>query len=228
MAGRVALAVGVTGRLGESLLEALVGAARYSVVHVATRAPLESALGKLHPFPLTLRSSGTAVPSPIDDVYCCIGLQPGFYGRDRAYATPNPADLPMLARLARAAGARRFALLAPLTPIDQLSAPAGGVRDTAELELVKAGFETLVLLRPADSGRPPAANLFERIAVGIAGVLAAYLIPQSMQPLRPDLVARAAIEALERAGPGTHVMNAPAIRALLDLKEPPRWLPRRK
>jgi hypothetical protein len=225
---RVAFAVGVVGRLGESLLEALISTQRYSLVHVATRAPLESTLGKLRPSLLTLRSSDIAIPSPIDDVYCCIDLRPGFYGRDRAYATITAADLPVLARLTRAAGAKRFALVAPLTPVDQLSAPGHGVRDMAELDLVQAGFETLVLLRPADSGRPVSANLFQRIALGIGGVLAAYLIPQSMQPLRPDLVARAAIESLERSGPGTHVMNAPAIRELLALKEPPGWLRRRK
>lgn len=226
--GRVAFAVGVVGRLGESLLEALIGGQGYSLVHVATRARLESTLGKLRPSLLTLESPNASIPSPIDDVYCCVGLRPGFYGRDRAYASVTTADLPYLARLTRAAGATRFALVAPLTPIDQLSVPGRGVRDIGELELVKAGFETLVLLRPSDTGRPVSANVFERIALGIGSVLAAYLIPQSMQPLRPNLVALAAIEALERAGPGTHVMNAPAIRELLDLKESPAWLRRWK
>jgi len=225
--GRIALAVGVVGRLGEALLEALIGARRYSVVHVATRSPLESTLAKLQPLLLTLQSSSASVPSPIDDVYCCIGLRPGFYGRDRAYVTVTGAEVPAIARLARAAAAKRFALIAPLPALDQLSAPGHGVRDAMELELVRAGFETLVLLRPADSGRPSSGNPFERIARGLGGVLASYLIPQSMQPLRPELVARAAIEAMGGAGAGTHVMNAPAIRQLLKIEETPRWLRRR-
>ncbi len=204
------------------MLEALIGAVRYSTVYVATRSPLASTLGKLRPLPMVVQSPAT-IMSPIDDVYCCSELRPGFYGRDRAYVAVSAADLPAVARLTRAAGAQRFVLLTPLTPLHQLSAPGHGMRDEAELELVRAGFETLVVLRPADTGQPARGNLLERTALGIGGVLAAYLVPQSMQPLRPNLVARAAIEVLDSLGPGTHVLNAPAIRKLLKLEQPPRW-----
>jgi hypothetical protein len=213
---RTAFAAGVVGRLGEALIEALVGDERYSSVYVATRAPLASTLGKLRPCPLTLQSSSAAIPSPIGDVFCCTNLRQGFYGRDRAYARVREDDVPAIARLARAAGARRFVLLTPLTPLDQLNTPGYGVRNTAELELIKAGFETIVLLRPSDTGQPATGNLFARMALGVGRVLSGYLIPQSMQPLRPHLVARAAVEALDCLEPGTHVLDAPAIRELLE------------
>ena len=227
MVDRSAYAIGVVGRLGEAILEALIGCARYGAVHVATRAPLSSTLGKLQPCPLTLESSNAAISSPIDDVYCCTDLRPGFHGRDRAYLRATAADLPAIARLTRAAGAKRFVLVTALAPLDQLSAPERGVRDEFELALVEAGFGTLVLLRPADSGQPASGNPLERIVLGMGNVLAGYLIPQSMQPLRPSLVARAALEAVESLGPGTHVLNAPGIRKLLKLEEQPGWLRRR-
>jgi hypothetical protein len=225
--GRTAFAIGVLGRLGEALLQALAGAPQYSTVYVATRAALVSSLGKLRPCMLALDSSGAAIPSPIDDVYCCMDFRPGLRGRDRAYFPATATDVPAIARLARGAGARRFVLVTPLTPLHQLTAPGRGMRDAAELELVKGGFQTLVLFRPSGTGEPASGNLFERIAAGIGGVLAGYLIPQSMQPLRPHLVARAALEAPDRLGPGTHVMDAPAIRRMLGLEEQPEWLKRR-
>ena len=76
---------------------------------------------------------------------------------------------------------------------------------------------TPLVLRPADTGRPPTGHPFERVMHAIGGTLAGYLVPQSMQPLRPHLVARAALDAPDRLGPGTHVLNAPAIRELLDM-----------
>ena len=215
VSGRTAFAAGVVGRLGEALIEALVGDERYASVYVATRAPLASTLGKLRPCPLTLQSPSAAIPSPIGDVFCCTDLRQGFFGRDRAYAQVTADDAPAIARLARAAGARRFVRLAPLTPVEQLNTTGYGVRNAAELELVKAGFETLVLLRPSDTGQPATGNPFARMALGIGRVLSGYLIPQSMQPLRPHLIARAALEALDCLGPGTHVLDAPALRELL-------------
>jgi hypothetical protein len=212
---RSAYAIGVVGRIGEALLEELVGAERYAAVFVATRGPLRSALGKLRPSPLNPQSPDLGTASPIDDVYCCIDLRPGFFGRDQAYLGASATDLPAIARLARASGAQRFVLIVALSPLDQLSAPEHGVRDYSELGLVGAGFETLVFLRPADEGHAGSGRAFERIVLAIGKALIAYLIPQSMQPLRPQVIARAALNAIDSLGPGVHVLNAPAIRKLL-------------
>ena len=215
-APRVALALGVVGRFGEALLEALLSSPRYSRVQVATCAPLTSTLPKLEPLDLD-RPPGGRLPPGIDDVFCCVDQRPGFYGRDRAYLPMARSRLPDIAPLLRNAGAQRLVLLGALTPVEQLAAPQAGVQDEAELALVRSGFQTLVLLRPADTGRPSTGHPFERVMHAIGGTLAGYLVPQSMQPLRPHLVARAALDALDRLGPGTHVLNAPAIRELLDM-----------
>ena len=91
---------------------------------------------------------------------------------------------------------------------------------------MRGGFETLVLLRPAETGRQSTGHPIERLMHAIGGTLASYLIPQSMQPLRPALIARAALEAPDRLGPGTHVLNASAILKLLGI-DPPSPLSRR-
>jgi hypothetical protein len=225
-APRTALACGVVGKFGETLLEALLASPRYSAVYVATRSPLTSTLTRLRPLPLSATWEAEQLPA-IDDVYCCVDQRPGFYGRDRAYLPAQRAQLPAIASIARRAGALRFVLLTATAPIEQLSAPQGGVQDGNELALVRSGFETLVLMRPADTGRPASGNALEWLMHAIGGTLISYLIPQSMQPLRPHLVARAALEAPERLGTGTHVLNAPAIRRLLGMEQHARAARRR-
>jgi hypothetical protein len=221
---RTAFASGVVGRLGEALIETLLASPTYSQVYVATRAPLTSTVPKLVPVTLDLE---TRFPGRIDDVFCCIDQRRGFYGRDRAYQSLSRKDIPEVARAVRNAHARRFVLITPLTPLDQLAAPIQGARDGTELQLIMAGFECLILLRPADTGEPVRANPLERIVHMLGEVLSGYLIPQSMQPLRPVLVARAACWAPDRLGPGTHVLNAPAIRKLLGMGEDRRSLRKR-
>lgn len=211
--GRTALAAGVVGKLGEALLEALLASRRYDQVYVATRFPLTSTLAELRPLAVDQHWQ-QALPEA-GDAYCCVDQHPGFYGRDRAYMPVDRAQLPPLAAAARRCGVSRFALLSGLAPLDQLSVPGAGLRDANDLALVRAGFRTLVLMRPAETGHPGPGHPFERLMQAIGGTLASYLIPQSMQPLRPGLVARAALDAMHRLGPGIHVLNAPAIRELL-------------
>lgn len=212
---RTALAAGVVGRLGEALLEALLASPRYRQVYVATRFELTSTLPEL--LPLAVDQHWQQPLPEICDLYCCVDQRAGFYGRDRAYMPVDRAQLPAIMSAARRSGVSRFALLSGLAPLEQLSVPQGGLRDANELALVRAGFRTLVLLRPSESGHPGSGHPLERLMQTIGGTLAGYLIPQSMQPLRPGLVARAALDAMDRLGPGTHVLNAPAIRELLGM-----------
>lgn len=217
--GRSALAIGTVGRTGEALINALLEHPDYATVHVAVEAPLRSTLARLRPWridPDALACHGDAAGSalpPADDVYCCIDGRRSYFGRDRAYFPVAAQQLPVLARFAAAAGARRFILVSPLPAFLQLAAPAGGALHLREIDLIRLGFETLAILRPTTTGGGGRGNVLARLVARGASAMLEILMPQGLQPLSPHRIAQAAIAAAA-LGPGVHMIGGDRIAAL--------------
>lgn len=217
--GRSALAIGTVGRTGEALINSLLAHPDYATVHVAVEAPLRSTLPRLRPWRIDPDAlarpgdpAGCALP-PVDDVYCYIDGSRSYYGRDRAYVPASAGQVPELARLAAAAGARRFILVSPLAAFLQLAAPAGGALHLREIDLIRLGFETLAILRPTTTGGGGRGNLLERLVARGASAMLDILMPQGLQPLSPHRIAQAALTAAA-LGPGVHLIGGDRIAAL--------------
>lgn len=224
--GRSALAIGTVGRTGEALINSLLAHPDYATVHVAVEAPLRSTLPRLRPWridPDALARHGDAADCalpPVDDVYCCIDGSRSHYGRDRAYVPVSAGQVPELARLAAAAGARRFILVSPLPAFLQMAAPAGGALHLREIGLIRLGFETLAILRPTEDFDRGRGNPLARLATWGAKAVLEIVIPRSLQPLRAQEIARAAIGAAA-LGPGVHILGPERIAALRNAGCPP-------
>lgn len=209
-ARRAALVAGCTGRLGEALLNAVLGSSAYDRVYACTRMPLESTMRKLvaadiaHPFPA------------VDDVYCLIAgsdhalSAASYFGRDDAFAEFTPERIPTLAGDAQALGARRFALIAPLEAYLQSAAFVDAIIDATELAVCQAGFEAIVVMRPTaagDGARIHSGSMVERLMRWWFAQFA-HMIPSSIQPVQSTRVAAAAVEALTRLAAGRRVITA--------------------
>ncbi len=210
---RVAVVAGCTGRLGEALLNAVLGSSVYERVYASTRMPLESSLRKL-----VAADIGHALPA-VDDVYCLIAGQDhalsaaSYFGRDDAFAEYPPKAIVDLVRGARAAGARRFALISPIEVYLQSSVFAEAVIDEAEYTVGSAGFESVVILRPTASGTAqPQGTAMQRFMHWWFRQFT-HMIPSSMQPVLSSRVASMAVEALTTAGPGRRVVTAQDMQA---------------
>lgn len=210
---RTALVAGCTGRLGEALLNAVLGSSAYERVYASTRMPLESSLRKLaaadvrHPLP------------PVDDVYCLIaGSEHGmsgasYFGRDDAFAEYPAEQIATLAESARASGARRFALVSPLEVYLQSSVFADALIDTAEQAVHGAGFDAIVILRPTAGERSgKGGSIAERFMRWWFQQLA-HMIPTTLLPVRSTRVAAAAVETLTALHSGRRVVTAQELQA---------------
>ncbi len=130
-----------------------------------------------------------------------------FYDRERALWTPEPAQLPGLARWLHASGVHTLALV---LPHDQGRLPDALKRGLASLDehaVAALGFQRLIIIR---SARKPAAAAPGTLAHRLARLMLSvfqYMVPSSEQPVRAATVARLLALALESAPPGIHVAS---------------------
>lgn len=206
---RVALALGLTGALGEELLAALVGSEAYRLVEVAVRNPIVSAAAKFRPW-----VPGTSVIAA-DDAFVCVADQ----------ATPARAASPIqpygsnqlldAARLAQAAGVRRLVVVAPLSALLQLNAASHIVSNEQELALVEMKFETLLIVRPTRDAETPTGSWLQRTVGTLGHAVLDIMLPAQVQAMRPKTAALAILTAVARTQPGVQVIGAPELAAIV-------------
>lgn len=208
--GRAVLLAGARGRLGETVLNALLASPRYERVWVAAERVIDSSERKLR-----LWTAGTPLGA-VDDVVLLPGDARTYYGRDEIYATLAPEAVVGVAEAARQAGAERALLLAPLRAFIDPLALREVLSGETEWALHAAGFPTLIVLRPGqerEAGRAEA-GVGRRLLAWYLRQFA-YLAPKSTLPLDSPRLARAALEALDRLPAGTHVLDAGEIQRRL-------------
>jgi hypothetical protein len=114
----------------------------------------------------------------------------------------------------RARGASRVAVLTPLEALLQL-ATTPAIRDTDELAIVNAGYQRVLILRPvADGEASRSTGLLQAIGDGVVRVLASYMTPRSLQPIRRRQAARIAVDSLCSLADGVHIVGAAQLREL--------------
>jgi len=210
-AARSAFIVGNVGKLGAELLGLLLESTQYSRVAVGVRKPIRVVVPKLET--VTMPGSPAWVP---DDVYLCIEPESHSFWK---LATPYAALTSRLAAEAalalRARGARRVAVLTPLEALLQLGATPA-IHDADELAIVNAGYERVVVLRPvADGAASRSGGMLQSAGEGVVRVLASYMTPRSLQPVRRRHAAQAAVDSLCTLADGVHVIGAAQLRELV-------------
>jgi len=199
--------VGATGAVGHQVLAAALADPRIDEVVAPTRRPLPAHAKLLNPVVDFTHLPVDADWWQVDAVICALGTTIKAAGSQSAFAAVD-RDLPILvAKLAREAGATRYALNsslgASLTGNFYLRTKAqaeAGIRD--------CGYPVFTIVRPSlidatrEQSRPGEA----------AGILVARLlrplIPSRYRAVKPEAIARAMLDGVLVAQPGEHVIES--------------------
>ena len=210
---RVALVAGAVGRLGEAVLNRVLGSGHYVRVVALARAPMALGIQSLS------LASADALPA-IDEVFLVRGQSDdpagrSFYGRDAAFEAVDDGNCVSIARAAHAAGARRLVVVTPTPLWQQIGGWHAGLSGDEELAIAALDWACLTLLRPIGTGGTRARHWVERIAA-IYTSLQMFALPRSMSVLPSEQVARCALAAMRLPGDGVRVLGAERLQALLD------------
>ena len=216
-ASRTALLAGASGLIGRALLPLLLRSVRYDEVHVLVRRPLAGVAPtpKLHIHLVDFSKLPAALPK-VDDVYVTLGTTIKVAGSEAAFRRVDFDFVLNTARAAKAAGARRLAV------VSALGADAGSrvfynrVKGDMQAALVQLGFESLSIAQPsllvgdrAALGQPVRAG-----EVWATRLLAPVmrLVPAGVRPIRAEVVASALLSANLAGRPGVHLLTSAAMQ----------------
>ena len=199
------LIAGATGALGNEVLRRLAGSTSFDFTQVLTREPVTAGLRGVLATQVPSESPQSWHPGAADVAVVLFDPPRLFYDRERALWTPQPEQLPALARWLRASGVTTLAVVLPHRPGQLPEALQRGLASLDEQAVASLGFERVVFLRCARNELPvPHRPLPSRLAHAMLGVLK-YMVPPSQQPVRARQVAELLAIALHQAPPGIHV-----------------------
>lgn len=205
------LVVGATGAVGRAVLRQALAEERIARIVAPTRRPLEAALADVerlvNPVIDFARLPEEAPWWRVDAVVCTLGTTLRVAGSQAAFAAVD-RDLPIaVGRLARAAGATRYALNS------SLGASAGGsfyLRTKAEAEqgIIDLGFASTTIVRPSliDTERSEP-RPGEQVGLLFAHLLRP-LIPRRCCAVSPEAIAAALLGGILEGRPGVRIVES--------------------
>jgi uncharacterized protein YbjT (DUF2867 family) len=153
-----------------------------------------------------------------DEAYCCLGTTIKQAGSQAAFRAVDFDAVLAFARAARAAGAKRFAVVSALGASARSTTFYNRVKGEMEAAVAQLGFDSVVIARPsllagerAALGQP--ARRGEQWALRLSAPFAA-LIPKSVRPIQARTVAKGMLAALREARPGVRVVESAELQAL--------------
>ena len=205
---RTALLLGGTGLVGGHVLNLLVTDNRYSRVTALVRQPLsgpEGSGGRLDARVVDFDRLAEQWDFTATDVYCCLGTT---MNSSRETFRRVDHDYPVeVARLARAAGAQRLAIVSAIGANPGSRVSLLRVKGETEQDIAALGYESVEIFQPATLlGDRTTPRPGQGVANAIGPVVArAMLGPlRRFRPVRSEDVAAAMIAALQRDEPGVH------------------------
>ena len=208
------LVVGATGAVGRAVLRQALAEERIARIVAPTRRPLEAALADIerlvNPVIDFARLPEEAPWWRVDAIVCALGTTIRMAGSQAAFAAVD-RDLPIaVGRLARAAGATRYALTS------SLGASLGGsfyLRTKAEAEqgIIDLGFASTTIVRPSlidaerDEARPG-----EQAGLFVARLLRP-LLPRRYRAVSPQAIAAALLRGVVEGRPGVTIVESDAL-----------------
>ena len=214
------LLAGATGLVGRALLVRLLAAERRQRVIVVARKPLPSTSARDPRLTVRIGDMVTLAgeSGAIDDAYIALGTTIKVAGSEAAFRAVDLDLVVAIARRARAAGARRLAVISALGADRRSRVFYSRVKGEMEDAVTGLGYESVVLARPAlllgdreSMGQPTRAG--EVWAARLLGPLLP-IVPASVRPIAATVVAAATVDALDHAEPGTRVLSSADLQRL--------------
>ncbi len=214
-AQRVALIAGATGLLGREVLARIADSPLYESTHLLSRRELRDTpdtvdvhvvdFTRLPPLPTT------------DDVYICLGTTIRQAGSEAAFRAVDLDAVVAVAKGARAAGAKRLAVVSALGADARSMVFYNRVKGEMEAALAGLGYESVVIVRPSllagdrgSLGQP--VRLGEQISLALLRPWSG-LIPKRVRPIAAQDVARAMVAGLAEPAAGVRVIESGEMQA---------------
>ena len=215
---RTALLAGATGLVGSALLPMLLAGKQYCSVHVLLRraAPDIKASAKLKVHQVDFARLPAAFPT-VDDVFIALGTTIKVAGSEGAFRQVDFEFVVNTARAARAAGARRLAVVSALGADAESRVFYNRVKGEMQAAIAQLGYESVVIAQPslllgdrAALGQPARGG--EILAARLLGPLG-WMLPKGVRPIPARAVASALLAAILDAIPGVRVLKSGAMQA---------------
>jgi len=214
------LLAGATGLVGRALLVRLLAAERRQRVIVVARKPLPATSARDPRLTVRVGEMATLAgeSGTLDDAYIALGTTIKVAGSEAAFRAVDFDLVVAVARRARAAGARRLAVVSALGADRRSRIFYNCVKGEMEEAVTGLGYESVVLARPSlligdreSLGQPTRAG--EVWAARLLGPLLP-IVPASVRPIAATVVAAATVDALDHAEPGTRVLSSADLQRL--------------
>jgi hypothetical protein len=199
------LIAGATGTLGNEVLRRLVGQQQFEATQVLAREPITAGLRGVATTVVASDAPAQWEAASADTGIILFDPPRLFHDRERALWTPQPEQLPDLARWMRASGVSTLAVVLPHAQGRLPEALKRGLASLDEHAVATLGFERLLIVRSAQKPGPPAAPGFLPALAHWMLSIFKYMVPSSEQPVRAVKVAEFVALALQLAPPGIHI-----------------------
>ena len=215
---RTALLAGATGLVGHALLPMLLASKHYRSVHILLRRtpPDIKASAKLTIHEVDFARLPTAFPT-VDDVFIALGTTIKLAGSEAAFRQVDLDFVVNIARVARAAGATRLAVVSALGADAKSRVFYNRVKGEMQDAIAQLGYESVVIAQPSlllgdrvALGQP--ARRGEIWAARLLGPLG-WIVPKGVRPIPARTVASALLAAILDAQPGVRVLKSGAMQA---------------
>lgn len=207
------LLAGATGLIGREIAALWAGPGK---LHLLVRRPAAPS-GPLQQVHVVDFKALPALPAA-DAAVCALGTTLRQAGSQAAFRAVDFDAVLAFARAARAAGARKLALVSALGADRHAGNFYSRVKGEVEVAVAGLGFESVIVARPAlllgnrsALGQPLRAG--ER-AAQLLGAPLAPLLPLAWRPIAAATVARALMRALAQAEPGLRILDSAMLQRI--------------
>ena len=207
------LLAGATGLVGHEITRQWEGP---GTLHLLVRRPMP-APGPLQRVLVVDFAALPALPAA-DAAVCTLGTTIAAAGSQAAFRAVDFDAVLAFARAARAAGARRLAVVSSLGANRRSGNFYSQVKGEMEFAVAALGFEGVVIVRPSlltgdrqALGQPLRAG--EKLSQLLAVPLS-LLLPLGWRPIAASTVARALMRALAQAEPGARIFDSAMLQRL--------------
>jgi hypothetical protein len=196
----VLLIAGAGGVLGREVSRRLIGSMAFEHTVVLTHSPFHATMRGVQGHSVV--NNDLKQTPTLDAQVGIMMFEPGnsFYDRENSIWTPDPSQVPALAHWMADCGVRTLVMVLPHQPNRLPLALQHGLASLEEHAIASLAFNTLVILRVADS-RPavaPEGSYGERLAGWLLRNLK-YMIPSREMPLRASQLAKVVGQIVQQA-----------------------------
>ena len=204
---------GATGALGSEVLRRLAGHGHYAHTEVLAKEPIKTGLLTVSMVLVGADPAHETIENwpvlPLTAQVAVVMFEPPrpYHDRERALWTPGLEQLLPLAQWLRRCGVHTLAVVMPHAQGRLPDALKHGLASLDEQAVAALGFERMLLVRSAHKMPPPVqTGFFNKTAAWMLSTLS-YMVPQTVQAIRPTRLAEFIEAALRVLPAGTHVAS---------------------